>query len=172
MKMAIPGVQQPDLLPIGQGLRLRKYDGVYAFALPWYQDEDLLFLVDGKRTPYTLEKLGEMYTYLDRHGELYWIEILEGGAYRPIGDVTFSQEDMPIVIGEAQFRGKGIGRQVVSALVERGRALGYEKMYVAEIYSYNEGSKRCFEHAGFHVVEQTKTGARYAIELGARPFEA
>lgn len=57
--MAIPGVQQPDLLPIGQGLRLRKYDGVYAFALPWYQDEDLLFLVDGKRTPYTLEKLGK-----------------------------------------------------------------------------------------------------------------
>ena len=94
--MAIPGVQQPDLLPIGHGLRLRKYDGVYAFALPWYQDEDLLFLVDGKRTPYTLEKLGEMYTYLDRHGELYWIEILEGGAYRPIGDVTFSQEDMPL----------------------------------------------------------------------------
>ena len=154
--MAIPGVQQPDLLPIGHGLRLRKYDGVYAFALPWYQDEDLLFLVDGKRTPYTLEKLGEMYTYLDR----------------PIGDVTFSQEDMPIVIGEVQFRGKGIGRRVVSALVERGRALGYEKMYVAEIYSYNEGSKRCFEHAGFHVVEHTKTGARYAIELGGRPFEA
>lgn len=79
---------------------------------------------------------------------------------------------MPIVIGEAQFRGKGIGRRVVSALVERGRALGYEKMYVAEIYSYNEGSKRCFEHAGFHVVEHTKTGARYAIELGGRPFEA
>lgn len=30
---------------------------------------------------------------------------------------------MPIVIGEPHYRGKGIGRKVLSALVRRGRAL-------------------------------------------------
>ena len=32
------------------------------------------------------------------------------------------QDDMPIVIGEPHYRGKGIGRKVLSALVRRGRA--------------------------------------------------
>ena len=30
-----------------------------------------------------------MYEYLDGHGELDWIEPREGGAFRPVGDVTF-----------------------------------------------------------------------------------
>ncbi len=33
------------------------------------------------------------------------------GGYIPIGDVTFSQEDMPIVIGDKAYRGKGIGEK-------------------------------------------------------------
>ena len=47
-----------------------------------------------------------MYRYLNEHGELYFIEIKDGDTYRPIGDVTFWQEDMPIVVGEKNLRGK------------------------------------------------------------------
>lgn len=39
-----------------------------------------------------------MYSYLDAHGELYFIEWKENGVWVPIGDVTFWQEDLPIVI--------------------------------------------------------------------------
>ena len=77
----------------------------------------MVWMADGVRTPYDAEKLGRMYRYLDQQGELYWIEALENGCYRPIGDVTFWQEDMPIVIGDPAYRGKGVGRKVVSALV-------------------------------------------------------
>lgn len=163
--MAIQGIEQPESIQIDASLRLRKFDGKYDFALMWYQDTELVYLVDGKKTAYTRERLEKMYHYLNDMGELYFIEVLEDGSYKPIGDVTFWKEDMPIVIGEPAYRGKGIGRKVITALVNRGRELGYDKLYVAEIYAYNEGSKRCFEGAGFHPYEKTENGARYVMYL-------
>lgn len=72
--MPIPGIQQPDLITISPSLRLRSYDLVHDFALPWYQDHETLMLVDGKDVPYTPERLARMYQYLNDHGELYFID--------------------------------------------------------------------------------------------------
>lgn len=161
----IQGIEQPEIIQIDNTLRLRKYDGVHDFALEWYQDEETVYLVDGKRDPYTMERLGGMYRYLNNAGELYFIEALENGTYKPIGDVTFWQEDMPIVIGDRDYRGRKIGRRVVSALVKRGVALGYDHLEVGEIYDWNEGSRRCFESVGFQAYEKTEKGAKYRLLL-------
>ena len=163
--MAIQGIEQPEIIQIDDTLRLRKYDGVHDFALEWYQDEETVYLVDGKRDPYTIERLGGMYRYLNNAGELYFIEVLENGTYKPIGDVTFWQEDMPIVIGDQNYRGRKIGRRVVSALAKRGVALGYDHLEVGEIYYWNEGSRRCFESGGFQAYEKTDKGAKYKLPL-------
>ena len=163
--MPIQGIEQPKIIQIDSALRLRKYDAKYDFALSWYQDTETVYLVDGNRNAYTTEKLEKMYSYLNDIGELYFIEVLENGEYKPIGDVTFWQEDMPIVIGEQSYRGQGIGRKVITALVERGRKIGYSKLYVNEIYSYNKGSKNCFESVGFKEYEKTEKGSRYMLEL-------
>lgn len=163
--MAIQGIEQPDIIQIDDILRLRKYDGVHDFALDWYQDEETVWLVDGNRNPYTVERLNGMYRYLNNAGELYFIEICENGTYKPIGEVTFWQEDMPIVIGEPACRGRGIGRKVIYALIERGRSLGYDHLAVGEIYDWNEGSRRCFESLGFTAAEKTEKGARYVKML-------
>ncbi len=163
--MAIPGVTQPHILEISGGLRLRRYDGCHAFALPWYQDEETVYLVDGVREPYTPEKLGRMYACLEGRGELYWIEILEDSRWRPIGDVTFWRDDMPIVIGDRRYRGRGVGRRVVSALIRRGQSLGYDWLRVQEIYDCNTASRRCFEAAGFRAYEKTAKGSRYELLL-------
>ena len=162
--MPIPNVQQPQILPVDDGLRLRKFDNRFDFAFSWYQDEDLVYLVDGVRRPYSRETLSNMYRYLDRHGELYFIEVLEG-QWKPIGDVCFWKEDMPIVIGDPKYRGRGIGKQVIAALVQRGRSLGYDRLVVNEIYAYNTASRKCFENAGFRVLEQTEKGNRFYIDL-------
>ena len=154
--MPIPGVVQPDILEVEAGLRLRRFDGQFAFALPWYQDEETVYLVDDKRTPYTAEALERMYAYLDAHGELYFIEVLADGIHRPIGDVTF---------GDRRFRGKGIGGKVVAALIARGRALGWDRLGVAEIYDHNAASRRCFEKAGFRACEKTDRGSRFELIL-------
>lgn len=163
--MAIQGIQQPAVIQIDGSLRLRKFDGVYDFALAWYQDEETNYLVDGKHGVYDMEQLSRMYHYLEKKGELYFIEVLENGAYRPIGDVTFWQEDLPIVIGVPEYRRKGLGRKIITALVQRGRELGFDHLCVGEIYDWNEGSRRCFEGLGFVACEKTPKGARYRLDL-------
>ncbi|MCM1047544.1 MAG: GNAT family N-acetyltransferase [Clostridiales bacterium] len=163
--MSIIGIKQPDLLEIDNSLRLRKYDYDCGFALSWYQDEELVYLVDGRREPYTMEQLKRMYTYLDGHGELYWIEINDVNHYIPIGDVTFWQEDMPIVIGDKSFHGKHIGRKVIGALAKRAALLNYDTIYVREIYDFNTASRKCFESVGFEPYEKTEKGNRYRLSV-------
>lgn len=166
--MAISGVIQPEVIQVTKDLRLRKYDGVYGFAFDWYQDEETVYLVDGVRKPYSQETLTCMYGYLNKQGELYFIEVLEDGAYRPIGDVCFWKDDMPIVIGEKSYRGKGIATKVIEALVERGKALGYDSLRVNEIYDFNIASRKCFEKKGFVEYEKTEKGSRFLLNLGER----
>lgn len=159
--MPIPDVVQPKILPIDENLRLRRFDDRFDFAFDWYQDVETVWLVDGVRRPYSRETLANMYHYLDAHGELYFIEIREDGDFFPIGDVTFSREDMPIVIGNRAYRGRGIGKKVVLTLIRRGRELGYDTLGVSEIYNWNPASRCLFEHQGFRSVEKTEEGARY-----------
>lgn len=163
--MAIQGIEQPSVISIDAFLRLRKFDGVYDFALEWYQDAETVYLVDGIKDPYTMDRLKRMYEYLNNAGELYFIEVQENGTYKPIGDVTFWQEDMPIVIGDPAYRGKGIGRRIISALIQRGTALGYEYLAVGEIYDWNEASRRCFESLGFRAYEKTTKGSKYRLVI-------
>ena len=85
--------------------------------------------------------------------------------YRPIGDVCFWKDDLPIVIGDAAYRGKGVGRRVIAALIQRGRELGYETLRVSEIYEYNVFSRKCFESIGFRAYEKTENGSRYVLNF-------
>ena len=164
--MPIANIPQPEILQIDDQLRLRKYDGIHGFAMDRYQDEETLMLVDGANVPYTEERLGRMYRYLDDRGELYFIEVKNEQEYEPIGDVTFWQQDMPIVIGDPTYRGHKIGQKVVRKLIERAQILGYTTIYVNEIYSYNTASQRLFESVGFRQYEKTEKGARYQLDLG------
>ena len=77
-------------------------------ALTWYQDVDLVELVDGVRSPYSVKKLNAMYSYLEKHGDLFWIEFREKGEWLPIGDVTLFQENLPIVIGNPTYQIKDL----------------------------------------------------------------
>jgi RimJ/RimL family protein N-acetyltransferase len=163
--MPIESTPQPEIIDIDEQLRLRRFDGECGFALEWYLDPETVWLVDGVRTPYTPEKLRGMYGYLDRHGELYFIEVMKDGAFIPVGDVTFWQEDMPIVIGDPACRGKQIGRKVVSALTQRARQLGWKEIFVDQIYHYNVPSRKCFEAAGFQLFASTEKGVTLRKDL-------
>lgn len=163
--MSIEGIVQPQLIQIDASLRLRKYDGVYDFALPWYQDIEIVYLVDGVKEPYSMDKLTRMYHYLDHYGELYFIEVFVNDKFLPIGDVTFSQMDLPIVIGDLNYRHLGIASRVIKKLIQRGRLLGYSSLYVQEIYDYNVGSQRCFMKNGFVPCEKTEKGSKYCLYL-------
>lgn len=163
--MPIPNVRQEESIMVDNGLRLRAYDGQFELAFDWYQDPEVIYLIDGNRNPYSLERIQKMYEYLAERGEVYFIEVWEQERWLPIGDVTFWQEDLPIVIGNAAYRGRGIGRKVISALVERGRLLGYHQLTVQEIFDFNQASRRMFEAIGFYQTVPKEKGWAYALDL-------
>ncbi len=163
--MPLKNISQPNFIVVDQTLRLRRFDAPYDFALVWYQDRELVWLVDGLKTPYTIQKLTAMYEALNKMGECYFIEILANGVYRPIGDVTFSRWDMPIVIGEKALRGQKIATRVIGALINRARQLGFTALHVAEIYDWNTASMHCFQKIGFKPYQKTAKGYSYQLLL-------
>lgn len=164
--MPIKDINQPEIINIDSNLRLRKFDNKFSFAFDWYQDEDTVKLVDGLNAKkYDFNTLKSMYQYLNNVGELYFIEILENNEFIPIGDVTFWKDDMPIVIGDKNYRNKGIGKKVIEALIGRAKELGYQEIKVREIYTYNIASQRLFESVGFKKSGNTANGFSYTLSI-------
>ncbi len=154
-----------EIIKIDDNLRLRKYDGNHCFALKWYQNLDTVFMVDGVKKPYSKDKLNQMYNYLNENMELFFIEILDNGEFLPIGDVSFSELDMPIVIGDISYQRKGIGKKVILSLIDYGKSLGLSSLHIKEIYEHNIASQKMFESVGFIKQEKTKLGFSYKLYL-------
>ncbi|HEM6183079.1 TPA: GNAT family N-acetyltransferase [Streptococcus suis] len=163
--MAITGIEQADILEIDKQVRLRRYDGQHDFAFEWHQDLELVWLIDGNKESYTLDRLNRMYDYLSKNGECYFIEIFEDDQFVPIGDVTLFADDFAIAIGDRRYWKKGIGTKVLHRMIERARDVGLEEILVEEIYDWNTGSRKLFEKCGFEAVEKTKKGWSYKMIL-------
>ena len=118
--MALKEFVQPEIIDINESLRLRKYDGHYELFLPGYQNpvvyQNSEGIFDESRIP-NLDYVKGMCTYLAKVGELYYIEAKENGTYIPIGDVTVKDENPPIAIWVDTYRGKGIGKLVMQAMI-------------------------------------------------------
>ena len=163
--MPIPNIQQEELIAIDDNLRLRAYDGQFELALDWYQDPDMIYMIDGRREPYSPERVQRMYEYLVSRGEVYFIEVWEQECWLAIGDVAFWQDDLSIIIGKADYRRKGVGKKVLSALMQRARNLGYQKLAVQEIYDFNQPSRSLFESLGFYPTHARERGRSYTLDL-------
>ncbi|VTS13004.1 N-acetyltransferase [Streptococcus gordonii] len=105
-----------------------------------------------------------MYEVLSHRGELYFIEVKQDDSWLPIGDVTFSENDLPIVIGVETYRSIGIGREVIGALIERARSLSYRQLRVQDIYGFNLSSKKAIYFIRFYPYEETELGHRYVLD--------
>ncbi len=150
--MAIGAFPQPEVIYIDDDLRLRAYDGDCRQAVAWYQDEVVYRNSEGITDPSKIpdeDYVRRMYAHLSEVGECYFIEVLRDGKYVPIGDVTVKEENPPIVIGVAEYRGVGIGKKVMKAIIERARELGINRFRGVTIYDYNIASRRLYESVGF-----------------------
>ena len=155
------------IIQIDDSLRLVPYflADHHDAALGWYQDVDLVELVDGVRSPYSQENLEAMYSHLYQHGELFWIEVKEKGEWFPIGDVTLSQDNLPIVIGNSAYQHRGLGKKILSTLIQLARVKGWKELRVKEIYTYNHASRRCFKSLGFVENGATEKGMSFVLKL-------
>ena len=87
-----------------------------------------------------LDYVRGMCEYLDKNGELYFIEALENGEYVPVGDVTVKDENPPLAIWRGEYRGRGLGTLVMKAVIDRLRELGYTRIRNSTVYKWNESS--------------------------------
>ncbi len=123
-------------------LYLIPYQALRKEALAWYADPEIQWLVNGIKTAYSVEQVKQMYDWQKAHGDLYYIEYGEKDR-QTIGDVWICDTDFAIVIAP-DYQGQGVGTAVVQFFKERSA-----QMRVQEVYSYNKGSQRLFEQAGF-----------------------
>lgn len=159
---------KPKYIYIDENIRLISLDkSDWKVALSWYQDEEILYLSEGiNDRVYNLATVYRMYNYLNSIGELYFIQVKEDNIYKTIGDVTLSKENMPIVIGEKKYWGKGIAKKTISKLLERAIDLNFESIYIPEIYLYNERSESLFKSLGFKEIKENDKSKAYKICLG------
>ena len=166
--MPLPNIVQPEIIPISPSLRLRKYDGKYELFLPGYQNPTVYQnsegIFDENRIP-TLDYVKVMCNYLQKIGELYYIEILEDGLFIPIGDVTIKSENPPIAIWFDRYHGKGIGKQVMQTLIQRLKILGYNKIVGSTVYRWNTASQKLHEGMGFIRSDETEREIIYELNL-------
>ncbi|RKJ42200.1 GNAT family N-acetyltransferase [Acutalibacter sp. 1XD8-33] len=101
--------------------------------------------------------------YLDSHGELYFIEALENGAWTAIGDATVKPENPPIAIWRGDYLGRGIGRRAMQAVIARLRQRGCEKITGSTVYKWNQASLHMHQNLGFRIVGETER--EYYLEL-------
>ncbi|WDV46389.1 GNAT family protein [Clostridiaceae bacterium M8S5] len=164
--MGFDGIKQPKIIQINNWLQLRRPDDKeWKKAIEWYNNEKVMYYSEGITDKiYDMYIIERMYTYLSKIGELYFIETLDDGKWQSIGDVTLAESNLPIVIGQERFWGLGIGKKVVTKLLERATQIGIREITI-EIYSYNERSKRLFESLGFIKIGETEKGESYSIKL-------
>lgn len=131
-------------------LRLRSATmGDVEQAMPWYSDAEVLRFSEASNSPYDRNTVERMYKYLMENGEFYIIEALDGNVWTAIGDACIMPDSIPIVIGNPNYRSRGIGKKVLTMLIERARELDWKILRVKGIYHYNERSIRLFKSLGF-----------------------
>jgi RimJ/RimL family protein N-acetyltransferase len=128
-----------------------------AIAIPWYLDPEVLYYSEGgeSSTKYDSDRVQAMYNYLLNKAEVYIIEVDTKNGWLPIGDVSlFHESGVPIVIGNPEYRSKGIGKRVIQLIINRAKELGRKNISTNGIYTFNERSCRLFESLGFTMVER------------------
>lgn len=166
--MPIPGIEQPEIIQLGDTFRLRRYDGHYELALAGYRDpvvyQNSEGIFDEVKIP-DLDYVRGMCEYLDKVGELYFIEALEEGGFVPVGDVTVKDENPPVAIWRGEYRGRGLGTLVMEAVIDRLRELGYERIHGSTVYKWNEDSLKLHRKLGFEVVRESDKEYFLDLEL-------
>ncbi len=157
--MPLKNIEQPKEVILSKEIRLIAYDGNHEVPLKWYKDKFVYYNSEGITEENKIpdeEYINRMYSFLDKNSELYFIEIYNGDEYLRIGDVAIKPVNPPIVIGNANYRGKGYSKLVMNYVIQRLKMLGYCKIENSTVYKYNEISKKMHLSLGFKIVNETE----------------
>ena len=134
---------------VDSDIRLIPYYRNDEASLPWYQDPEVCWQVDYIDHVYDVQRLHNMYDYLSAHGECYYIE------YRGVlvGDISLRDNSEISIVVCKEYQNKQIGRKCVSEMLKLAKEKNMDTVR-ANIYSFNEQSKRMFRSIGFEKVDE------------------
>ena len=135
----------------GEGVRLRTVEApeYERLASPWYRDPEVLRYSESGAEPYDAPTIRRMFESLSGRGEVYVVEIADGGGWRAVGDAALLPDALPIAIGEPAQRSRGVGARALRLLVRRARELGQATLRVRGVLLENVRALRMYEAAGF-----------------------
>lgn len=164
-KWPVPSFEVIDINP---ELRLLPFSGGLATVYPWYIDPLVYQNSEGLNKAPDFMYVCRMYRYLTQVGEMYLIEVKnDSNNWEPVGDVCVKADNLPIVVGNAKYRRKGISKLVLRAALERAQGLGYDYIRGSEIYTSNMASIALHESLGYVRTGQYKDV--YLYDKGLTP---
>ena len=120
-------------------------------SLPWYQNLDVCKQVDNRDEPYDVDLLHAMYDYLSSHGDCYYIEY-KG---KLVGDISLRDNAEVAIVVCKEYQNQHIGRRCVEDMLKLAQEKGMDTIK-ADIYSFNEQSRRMFESVGFKKIDEER----------------
>lgn len=129
---------------VDDDIRLVPYYRSDEVSLPWYQDPELCKQVDNIDHVYDLERLHNMYDYLNSHGVCFFIEY-QG---KLVGDISLGDNGEISAVVCREYQNRRIGRRCVAEILKLAREKGMDRVK-AQIYSFNEQSRQMFTSMGF-----------------------
>ena len=107
--------------------------------------------MDNRDSVYDLDLLKTMYQYLDRKGDLFYIQYQNSLC----GDVCLQEDGEINIVVAKHFQNKHIGRRVIQGIIKLAKEKELPELY-AVIYSFNTQSQRMFESVGFQKADNEK----------------
>lgn len=90
-----------------------------------------------------------MYNYLSTNGECYYVQFNK----TLVGDVSlYNGNELAIVISK-EYQNQHIGRKCIQEMIKQAKERGLKKL-IANIYSFNQQSRKMFESIGFKQVDE------------------
>ena len=134
---------------VDEEIRLIPYYRNDDVSLSWYQDKDVCKQCDNIDYVYDLNRLHNMYDYLCAHGKCYYIE------YKGIlvGDITLLDNKEIAIVVCKEYQNKHIGRRCVLNILKLAKEENMDRIR-ANIYSFNEQSKKMFLSIGFKQIDK------------------
>ena len=126
----------------------------YAELISWIKDEEMLMQFGGPNFsfPLTVEQLDKSQEDKQR----YSFRVVDDETNKTIGhcEVYVLEETAKlarILIGDETQRGKGLGKEIVKALIEFTVNVLQKRKIELNVFDWNVGAIKCYEGVGFRI---------------------
>lgn len=150
-------------------IRLEKFEKeMYQQLISWVESEEDLMLFAGPKFTFPLTKQQLESSLSDQ--KRFAFQVINQGNNLPIGHCEFSLTDQTVVlgrilIGDKFYRGKGLGKIIVTELLDFIKLKIDRQKIELNVFDFNIGAIKCYEKVGFKINHDKKTEVIFNGEI-------